>query len=299
MYYGAHFWALPTWYKTEGFYGWSLNYYTHHSLIPWLLLVACVVAAVGLTFRKVRVAWFEDSLFHEHILAVVLLGLPFVAYFATKTAHGGLDDRYTVYAVLAYPLGAGYILRRMNRVATMLVALLIFSALVRQETNFWKSQRGHVGAIVSPADPVESLVEAAGHAGLPVLVSDGHDYLPLLHYASPEWGKRFFAVVDLPQEIAYTNTDSISKSLLALQCCYPLQVEQFMAFASKHPQFLILLEWERLGLVVFSARSRRLRSEAFGGSRRSSPLFCGHECPRSCCSEGRIDGLCHPVGCRT
>ena len=239
LYYGEHFWAIPTWTKAAGFYGWSINYYTHRSLIPTILLVACLGAIVALAFPKIRSARSADPFFHEHVLVLLLLVLPFIAYVVTKAARGALDDRYTLAAVLAYPLGAGYLLRGLNRGAVVLAALVIFSALGMQEVNFWKAQRGHVGEMVSPAEPIERLVAAAGRPDLPVLISDGHDYLPLLHYASPEWNKRFFVVVDLPQEIVYTKTDSVGRSLLALQCCYPFRVENFQEFSSAHPQFLM------------------------------------------------------------
>jgi hypothetical protein len=239
LYYGDHFWAVPTWTKAAGFYGWSINYYTHRFLIPTLLAIAGLGAMVALAFRKIRSARLADPFFHEHVLVAALLGLPFAAYVVTKAAHGALDDRYTLAAVLAYPLAAGYILHRVNRGVVLLVALVIVSALAVQEVNFWKAQRGHVGEMASPAEPIERLVNAANRPDLPVLISDGHDYLPLLRYASPEWNRRFFAVVDLPQELVYTKADSIGKSLLALQCCYPFRVENFQDFSSANPQFLM------------------------------------------------------------
>jgi len=239
LYYGEHFWASPTWTKAAGFYGWSIGYYTHRYLIPSLLVTASLGAVAALAFRKVRSARLADPFFNEHILVVSLLGLPFIAYVVTKIAHGALDDRYTLAAVLAYPLGAGYVLQRLNRSVVILAALMVFSTLAVQEVNFWEVQRGHVGEMVSPAEPIERLVDAAGRPDLPVLISDGHDYLPLLHYASPEWNKRFFAVVDLPQEVVYTKADSIGKSLLAFQHCYPFKVKNFQEFSSAHPQFLL------------------------------------------------------------
>jgi hypothetical protein len=239
LYYGEHFWAVPTWTKAAGFYGWSVNYYTHRFLIPSLLLMGGLATILALTFRKIRSAFLADPLLHEYVLVVTLLGLPFIAYVVTKLAHGALDDRYTLAAVLAYPLGTGYLLGRSNRAVVAFVAVVIFSMLAVQEANFWKAQRGHVGEFVSPAEPIERLVDATNRPDLPVLISDGHDYLPLLRYASTEWNSRFFAVVDLPQEIAYTKADSVGKSLLALQCCYPFRVESFKEFSAAHPEFLM------------------------------------------------------------
>jgi Dolichyl-phosphate-mannose-protein mannosyltransferase len=239
LYYGDHFWALPTWSKAVGFYEWSLNYYAHRDLTDIVLSTLLLGVVVGLISRKLRTRLLADPLFHEYVLVVLLFGLPFVACAAAKLVHGALDDRYTLSAVLAYPLGAGYILRRSNRAVVILSAFLIFSALTIREVDFWRSPRGRVGELISPATVVETLVTAAGHPDLPVLLSDLTDYLPLLHYASPEWNKRFFAVVDLPQQIAYMKSDTVSKNLLGLQCCYPIRLEAFQDFSMAHPTFLM------------------------------------------------------------
>jgi hypothetical protein len=140
-------------------------------------------------------------------LVWALLGLPFVAFIATKLARGGLDHKYVLASVLAVPLGAGYILPRLNRRITPLVAILFLSILAVQAARFWPSERGHLGKVASPVASVERMVNLTGHPDLPVVVSDGDDYLPFVYYAPPEFARRFVNVVD-PQAIAY-----IAKSL--------------------------------------------------------------------------------------
>ena len=240
-YYGAHFWAAPTLRHTGSTYGWLFHISSYH----WNLAIAVVVvlfllgAPTAQAIRHLRAALMADRYFHEHVLVWALLGLPFVGYAATKLAHGGLDHKYVLESVLAVPLGAGYILPRLNRKIMPLLAILLLSILGVQEAKFWLSQRGHFGKVVSPAASVERMVSSAGHPNLPVVISDGDDYLPFVYYASPEFEKRLVDVVDPPEAIAYIGNDTVERSLLRLRLYYPLQVYEVRPFASSHANFLL------------------------------------------------------------
>ena len=194
---------------------------------------------MALAFRKVRTARMAETFFHEHVLVWALFGLPFVAYAITKLARGALEPRYVLPVALAVPLGAGYIVPRLNRKIKPALAILLFSILAVQETQFWAAQRGHLGKVVSPAVFAGRLVDLAAHPDLPVVVSDGLDYLPFVYYAPPELARRFVDVVDPPYAVAYIHMDSIDKSLIGLRYCYPLRVYDFHVFASEHASFLL------------------------------------------------------------
>lgn len=241
-YYGPHVWNLPSLRNTGSIYGGLLDVpardHLHLEIAAAVVLVLLGTLA-ALAFRGVRAAWMANPFFHEHVLVWALLGLPFVAYAATKLAHGGLDHKYILESVLAFPLGAGYILPRLNRRVTPLLAILLLSILAVQEARFWASQRGHFGKVVSPVASVERMVNLAGHPDLPVVVSDGNDYLPFVYYATPELARHFVVVVDPPRAIVYIGNDSVEKDLLALSIYYPLRVYEFGAFGSDHPSFLL------------------------------------------------------------
>ena len=253
-YYGGHIWAGPTLRSTGTTYGW----FFHISASPyrWNLVIAAAVtlfllgAPATLAIRRVRAALMEDRHFHEHVLVWALLGLPFVAYAATKLAHGGLDHRYVLESVLAIPLGAGYILPRLDRRIALLLAILLLSILAVQEARFWASERGHFDKVVSPVASVEGIVNLAGHPDLPVVVSDAGEFLPFVYYAPPDLARRFVDVVDPQQAVAYIGHDTMDKNLLALRAYYPLQVYDFQAFVSDHPSFLLYssgkIGWEWL-----------------------------------------------------
>lgn len=239
--YGAHFWAAPTLRHTGSTYGWLFHISSYHANLA--IAVAVVLFLLGapaaLAIRHVRAALMADRYFHEHVLVWGLLGLPFVAFVATKLAHGGLDHKYVLPCVLAFPLGAGCVLPRLNRSIVVLLAILVLPVLAFQEARFWASQRGHFGEVVSPVASVENMVNSAGHPDLPVVVSDGDDYLPFVYYASPEFAGRFVDVVDPPQAIAYIGNDTVEKDLLRLRSYYPLRVYEFRPFASSHARFLL------------------------------------------------------------
>jgi len=252
-YYGGHIWGVPTLRLTGSTYGWLFNIpardHLHLEIAAAVVLV--LLGTLGaLAFRSVRAARTANPFSHEHVLVWGLLGLPFVAYAVTKFAHGGMDHRYVLESVLAVPLGAGYILPRLNRRITLLLAILLLSILAVQEERFWASQRGHFGKVISPVDSIERIVNSAGHPDLPVVVSDGGEFLPFVYYAPPYLATRFVDIVDPQQAIAYMGHDTQDKNLLALRVCYPLQVYDFQAFASDHPSFLLYssgrIGWEWL-----------------------------------------------------
>jgi 4-amino-4-deoxy-L-arabinose transferase-like glycosyltransferase len=240
-YYGPHFWAVPTLRHAGSTYGWLFHISSHHWNLAIALAVVLFLLGVpaALAIRRVRAALIRDRYFHEYVLLWALLSLPFVAYAATKLTHGGFDHKYVLESVLAVPLGAGYILPRLNRKITLLLAILLLSILAVQEASFWASQRGHLGKVISPAAPLEGVVDLAGHTDLPVVVSDTLDYLSFAYYAPPSLATRLVAVVDPLEEAAYVGTDSLDRNLVKVQSLYPLRVYEFQAFAHDHPSFLL------------------------------------------------------------
>jgi 4-amino-4-deoxy-L-arabinose transferase-like glycosyltransferase len=240
--YGVHLWAQSNLRHVGSTYGWFFHilwFYVNGALaaaVVFLLLSALLVLALP----RSRRAWMAEPFFHEHVLTVTLLALPFVAYAATKLAYSGMDHRYVLPAALAIPLGAGFVLPRLSRSATLLSAILILLLLIAQETRFWPSRRNQMTQFVPPVDSIERMVNVADLAELPVVVSDGVDYSPIVYYASSELAERFVFLVDPSVATAYIETDSIDIGLLAESSLYPaFQVYQFRDFATEHPSFLL------------------------------------------------------------
>ncbi len=197
IYWGRHIWNQPSLRHVGGTYAWLLGIPARdhlHIEIAAVSMLVLVGILAAFAVPGVRRASMASPFFHEHVLVWGLLGLPLVAYVATKIAHGGFDHKYVLESVLVVPLGSAYILPRLNRKVVVLLAVLSVSVLLVQETRFWISQRGHIGEIRSPAVPVEALANLAGHSDLPVVVSDTLDYLSFVYYASPRLAKRLVAV---------------------------------------------------------------------------------------------------------
>jgi hypothetical protein len=170
----------------------------------------------------------------EHWLSFGFLMLPIVAFLAAVVSHGAFEERYALPMVLGIPLSAAYVWRLLGFRGAILLSAFIFIAVALQEGSLWQSG---MGRLVPPSMAVEQIVASVGHAELPVVVSDAHDYLAIAHYARDPL--RYLDVVDAPEAVVYTGTDAIDRQMPALQCCLPIQVYQFSEFASEHSRFLL------------------------------------------------------------
>jgi hypothetical protein len=259
-YFGPHFWGRPTLQSTADTYGWFFEAsHPANVAIATVLLLCAVAAIVTLIFRNdVREKLIRSPHFHEYVLVLTLLCLPFIAFAGAKTGHGGWTHRYALAGVLGIPLAAAYILPRWKRSAVAVLAIFIFSAVAAQEVHFWNSYWNHGPGFASPAAPVENFVNSAGRPDLPVVISDGIQFLPIAHYAtssgSGEWAKRILALVDPAESIADMGDDSVDKGLLALRTYIPLRVEEFKTFAPEHPVFFLFSD----GDIDFDRWPRRL-----------------------------------------
>ena len=247
QYYGAHYWAgaQATPAKVAEIYGSLFN------LAGATGVAICVVAALGVVeaawpqgFHKDEPPRTLDEFIHEKVLVLGLLGLPFIFFLAMKVARGGMVSRYLLETVLGFSLAVGLILPRLQRRSVIFVGTMLVSAFAMQETFFWVSQRHNLGKINSPAVAVEELVNAAGRQDLPVVISDGHEYLQIAHYAPQETAHRYVALTDVPAAMTYAGSDMLDKDLLALRPYAPVQVYQFQDFSAKYSQFLLYSDGE-------------------------------------------------------
>jgi hypothetical protein len=124
----------------------------------------------------------------------------------------------------------------------MLVTLLLVAVCVR-EGLFWFSSRARLAVDKSGANLIENLAKAAGHPDLPVVISDGLQFLPLAHYAEPEWRERFVCLVDPAQSKAYLGRDGLDTELIIMRSLSPIHVYDFPTFAVQYPTFLLYSEF--------------------------------------------------------
>jgi 4-amino-4-deoxy-L-arabinose transferase-like glycosyltransferase len=214
----------------------------------WGLAVIAVLAlgvlSSGVLFATTTQTSPErESAFDEEVLTLALLGLPFAGYVATIIAHGELLPRYVLSTVLGVPLALGYIVARVGRRNTALIVVFLIFAIGIREGLFWSSTRARLAVDRSGVDSIEKIATAAGHPDLPVVISDGLQFLPLAHYAEPAWRERFACLVDPEKARQLIGRDGLDTELTIMRSLSPLHVYDFQTFAAEHPTFLLYSEF--------------------------------------------------------
>jgi hypothetical protein len=242
--YGAHYWARPAFASIAAMYGAYFETTGRWGVAAFAALAFGVVrVALPLSTETSQISPEREDVFAEQLLILGLVGLPFVGYVVTKMSQGGFTFRYALPTLLGVPLALGYILPRLKRSSIAAILTFLLFAVGVREGLFWLSYIGHPGSGEAEADSIERLVAAAGHPELPVVVSDGLQFLPLAHYAEPDWQNRFACVVDAKKALAYTRIDGLDVELVILRTLWPIHVYDFPAFASRHPMFLLYSDY--------------------------------------------------------
>ena len=249
--YGSHYWSLPTLQIAESCYAeYFMTSYVNGVTVAGLAAIAVFVVMLQIVRRAAQEGHAPNLAtlsLREPLMALAFLSLPFVGFLATKAAHGGLTPKYVLPTMLGFPLSVGYAIPRLGRVRTLLqsvVAIFLVVVLVPQERMFWSTYTGHLS---SPADEIEQFVRFAGHEDLPVVISDAEIFMPVAYYASPEFAHRFVMLVDAPQSVLYTGSDTNDKEMPILASYSTLPVCDFQTFVKDHRVFLLYSNYGGMG----------------------------------------------------
>jgi uncharacterized membrane protein len=233
--YGAHFWGDPSFFGTQDIYSWFLH-------IPYAfgigIFIAVTVGLLALLFSGNEVA-YSDAPSEEYVLLLSLIFLPFVVFLVTRITHGGLTERYLLPTALSIVLSTGYLLKQLNQRILMLLGIFLMCTIASGDGQFLRTQIRHPGRLSPQTASLETLLRSAGHEDLPVVVSNGLDYLPLTHYASGDLAQRLVVLIDIPGSIKYAGTDSVDRGLSILRDYAPLRAVDYGEFAPAHPDFLL------------------------------------------------------------
>ena len=245
-YYTEHSWMHPAFFPTLRIYGWLLGIPRGETgVFPWLeaawLSVSAILLSVAalLIYRAMRADPKCEPHFHENVLASGFLLLPIVLFIMAKVAHALLAPRYLLLVSFGIVMVAAKGLCQLNRRSLKLVGALWFATIAVQEAGFWLSYYGMYQLGFRQPQPVQSLASKAGHAELPLVVSDGHDYLETEHYSAPEWKQRLTFVEDYRAALAHGRSDFNDKQLLALRGLAPLRVIEYRTFKENQTEFLV------------------------------------------------------------
>jgi len=247
--YGTNFWARPgiSHLITSPSFLFNLGKY-------WGLLFTIGMTAVfgvfadGTTFRRRepgdRTAEPNSFSGGECVLALTFLWLPAYAVIAAKIGHGALTDRYTMPAVLGGALVVGYLAGKVPSPWKVLALILIcgYFGLSSLDTFSRIPARQRWEAPTTAGAQLLALADGLHQDGLPIVVSNGLEYLPMVYYSRHESTQRLYALVDPTEAIRYAGSDSVDLALLSIQPYLPLNLLEFKSFRTQHREFLLVCE---------------------------------------------------------
>jgi hypothetical protein len=240
QYYGPHMWTQSAGSSSiPAIYGSLLSLGTPIGVALVCFLVVAMVhthakgRGKGASIRNGRLGTAGVAL----ILGFLLL--PPITLVTTKIVGGVLWDRYVLATLLGTAAAIGSI-DYMPKGSGILVFALFAFCIVVHELLFWRTVSAF--PLNQPIKIAESFLEQHGGTQLPIAVADGLFYLPLQHYAAPEFKNRLVYLVDERKAVEYTGTDTIDKNIVPLRTYLSLSAPDYSAFVKTHPQFLMYVE---------------------------------------------------------
>jgi hypothetical protein len=260
--FGQHYVTQPTWDITLSSYS---TYFPGAGMWAGLYLVAAAAVAVLFMLRATlrRISQGEHPVgapVGELALTLGLLSLPLVGFAAAAVAHSGMNSKYLLSSVLGFSLALGFSLPRLPHRRLLLPAAsaaVLLCLIVPQEFLFW---RGYDHQSVFSTRFEEDFASAAGHPDLPVVISDGTDFMRVQHYTNKSWQQRFVFLVDPEQAVVYTGSDTGDKQLAILRQYTNLPIYDFQPFLAEHPAFLL---YSSKGGIGSDWWPRRLKHDGF------------------------------------
>ena len=174
------------------------------------------------------------------VLVLGLVGLPVIVAAVAWLMNGGYTDRYAIGVIPGLALGVAYLSGALDarlRAWLLVCATVVFAT---HELAFWGNGSSALGIRQGPAmNAQQALLAKAAALDLPLVVSSGLDYVPLVYYHQAT-AIDFVAVVDYEQALHYDGTDSIERDLVVLDHHLPLRVQSLATFRDANPAFLLL-----------------------------------------------------------
>jgi 4-amino-4-deoxy-L-arabinose transferase-like glycosyltransferase len=240
QYYGEHFWSGASLSGLIHIYGaFFMSSPPFGAAIAAAALLGMMGLIVLLALNPESAAAQTTTPAREYVLVVALVGLPAIGFLVAKLTHSGMTERYVLPAVVGISLAAGCILPLLDRKSVILAVGFLVALLAVQEASFWVAHKHQLTTFESPADSLASLVTSVGYQELPVVISDGLEYLPIAYYAAPPWSERFVFLADPSTALIFAGNESLDKELIVLRSFAPLRVYDYSAFALQQRTFLL------------------------------------------------------------
>jgi len=174
-------------------------------------------------------------------LVMSLLAIPFIAVIVSRVMNGGFTPRYALGMLAGVGLSFSYASRALDPKKRTWLVLGLLAIVASRELAFW----------ASPADPLgrgararfesqQQALQRAKQHGLPIVVDNALDCLPLAFYDTDPPARQAVCLADPEAARRYISTDSLDLDLLALKPFVEHPIVDFAHFRQRHPEFLLL-----------------------------------------------------------
>jgi hypothetical protein len=249
QYYGHNFWShvsfrqivfMHNWlFNMSGYWGWSFAVGITAIILYYSVVKAATPGLPG--NQKVEEEAFPIE---ERALILMLLWLPAIAIAASKIGHGGMTERYMMPTILGGALAFGYLTSKLPRTVGVLLLFLLSTSYALSSVGVVKNALNGslLESRVAATHELQAIVAENNKSGLPVVMSNEVRYLPMVYYTPAASKLQLYAVTDpsAAVEFADNKSDSADLELLVLRQYFPLQVEDYGGFVSKHREFLVV-----------------------------------------------------------
>ncbi len=242
VFYGAHFWAIPTFWRFAGSMGELLRSTMGSSVAIFagaMIYLGYLVSLGKIGAEPKNTSGWGFTL-SDVALAIGFLAMPIVTFAAAKIGHGGFTGRYVITATLGISLTLSLILSRLKRPVILCVGLFLICMFAFQEASIWSFTLRARGV----KDPIQSAWQVAKELNVPVVVSDELEFLPMWYEADSEFRSHLFYLADAKEQVSAWGSDSATLQLLKLSGYAPVQVQNFSEFAQYHRRFLVVSNGE-------------------------------------------------------
>jgi hypothetical protein len=174
-------------------------------------------------------------------LVMSLLAIPFIAVIISRVMNGGFTPRYALGMLAGVGLSFAYASRALDPKKRTWLVLGLLAIVSSRELAFWASTADPVGRGAGPrfTSQQQALARAKLH-GLPIVVDDPLDCLPLAFYDTDPPARQPVCLTDPEAARRYISTDSLDLDLLALKPFVEHPIVEFAHFRQRHPEFLLL-----------------------------------------------------------
>ena len=183
----------------------------------------------------------------EEVLSLGLLAVPAIGVTVATIMGGDLDPRYMLTAVVGGAIGVGLLLGSAVAPIRWFVLFASLGAYALRVPG--PASELLAGTLVQrrvvAAQLLETTIRKHTNLGVPIVVSDGLQYLPLTRYIAPDLRHDLYALVDPTSAVDYVGSDSVDRNLQLLRGYVPLQIVDYADFASAHRSFLMVSSGER------------------------------------------------------